>query len=105
MKEICQWLAEAEFDPRIEFTFKGEDLEQRESEQFLLKAFGVALFAMAIILVNQFNSFYQSLLILSAVFFSTIGVLPGLLITNQPFGIVMSGVGVIARADWHSPPC
>jgi multidrug efflux pump len=53
---------------------------------------------MAIILVTQFNSFYQALLILSAVFFSTIGVLLGLLITDQPFGIVMSGVGVIALA-------
>jgi len=53
---------------------------------------------MAIILVTQFNSFYQASLILSAVFFSTIGVLLGLMITGQPFGIVMSGVGVIALA-------
>jgi multidrug efflux pump len=98
VKEIRDWLAQAEIDPRIEFTFKGEDKEQREAEAFLLKAFGVALFVMAIILVTQFNSFYQALLILSAVFFSTIGVLLGLLVTAQPFGIVMSGVGVIALA-------
>ena len=91
-------MAQADFDPRIEFTFKGEDQEQREAESFLLKAFGVALFVMALILVTQFNSFYQSLLILSAVFFSTIGVLLGFLVTSQPFGIVMSGVGVIALA-------
>jgi multidrug efflux pump len=51
-----------------------------------------------IILVTQFNSFYQALLVLSAVVFSTVGVLLGLLITQQPFGIVMSGVGVIALA-------
>ncbi|NIP73366.1 MAG: efflux RND transporter permease subunit, partial [Gammaproteobacteria bacterium] len=50
------------------------------------------------ILVTQFNSFYQALLILSAVVFSTVGVLLGLLVTDQPFGIVMSGVGVIALA-------
>jgi multidrug efflux pump len=98
VSEIRKLLAQAEFDPRIEFTFKGEDKEQREAEAFLIKAFGVALFVMAIILVTQFNSFYQALLILSAVFFSTIGVLLGLLITGQPFGIVMSGVGVIALA-------
>ena len=98
VSEIRKLLAQAEFDPRIEFTFKGEDKEQREAEAFLIKAFGVALFVMAIILVTQFNSFYQALLILSAVFFSTIGVLLGLLITSQPFGIVMSGVGVIALA-------
>jgi multidrug efflux pump len=98
VSEIRKLLAQAEIDPRIEFTFKGEDKEQREAEAFLIKAFGVALFVMAIILVTQFNSFYQALLILSAVFFSTIGVLLGLLITGQPFGIVMSGVGVIALA-------
>ncbi len=53
---------------------------------------------MAIILVTQFNSFYQALLVLSAVVLSTVGVLLGLLITGQPFGIIMSGVGMIALA-------
>jgi len=98
LREIREWLARTDFDPRLEFIFKGEDQEQREAEAFLLKAFGVALFIMAIILVTQFNSFYQASLILSAVLFSTIGVLLGLMILGQPFGIVMSGVGVIALA-------
>ena len=96
--EIKNWLAGAGLDPRIAVTFKGEDQEQREAEAFLTKAFGAALFVMAIILVTQFNSFYQAFLILSAVLLSTIGVLLGLLITDQPFGIVMSGIGVIALA-------
>ena len=96
--EIRNWLAGSGLDPRIAVTFKGEDEEQREAEAFLTKAFGAALFVMAIILVTQFNSFYQAFLILSAVLLSTIGVLLGLLITDQPFGIVMSGIGVIALA-------
>jgi multidrug efflux pump len=53
---------------------------------------------MAVILVTQFNSFYSAFLILSAVVMSTIGVFMGLLITGQPFGIVMTGIGVIALA-------
>ena len=53
---------------------------------------------MAIILVTQFNSFYQAALILSAVVFSTVGVFLGLLIVQKPFGIVMSGIGVISLA-------
>ncbi len=85
-------------DPRATLTFKGEDKEQKKAEAFLTKAFGVALFLIAIILVTQFNSFYSALLILSAVVMSTIGVMLGLLITDQPFGIVMSGIGVIALA-------
>ena len=98
VREIRQWLAGADIDARVDIEFKGEDQEQREAEAFLIKAFGVALFVMAIILVSQFNSYYQALLILSAVVLSTIGVLLGLLVTGQPFGIVMSGVGVIALA-------
>ncbi len=98
VQEIRQWLENAGLDPRVQISFKGEDEEQRQAKEFLSKAFGAALFIMAIVLVTQFNSFYQALLILSAVVFSTIGVMLGLLITQQPFGIVMSGVGVIALA-------
>lgn len=96
--EIKHWLSTARINPRVDIEFKGEDEEQRKAEAFLVKAFGIALFIMAIILVTQFNSFYQALLILSAVVLSTVGVLIGLLVTGQPFGIVMSGVGVIALA-------
>jgi len=96
--EIKHWLGSANIDPRVSVEFKGEDEEQRQAEAFLVKAFGIALFIMAIILVTQFNSFYQAALILSAVVLSTVGVLLGLLVTGQPFGIVMSGVGVIALA-------
>jgi multidrug efflux pump len=53
---------------------------------------------MLVILVTQFNSFYQAGLVLSAVLFSTAAVLLGLLLMNKPFGIVMSGVGVISLA-------
>lgn len=84
--------------PGVRYVFKGEDEEQRESQEFLMNAFLVALFIMAIILVTQFNSFYSAFLILSAVIMSTVGVFLGLLIFGQPFGIIMSGIGVIALA-------
>jgi multidrug efflux pump len=98
VRELQQWLAASNWDPAVDIAFKGENEDQREAEAFLTRAFAIALFLMTIILVTQFNSFYQALLILSAVVFSTIGVLIGLLITNQPFGVVMSGIGVIALA-------
>jgi len=98
VKEVAGWIAGAGFDPRITVRFKGEDEEQKKAQDFLVKAFGVALFMMALILVTQFNSFYSAFLILSAVIMSTIGVFIGLLVTGQPFGVVMSGIGVIALA-------
>jgi len=96
--ELEQWLDQGNLDPDVRVNFKGENEDQQEAEAFLSQAFGAAMFLMAIILVTQFNSFYQALLILSAVFFSTIGVLLGLIITDKPFSIVMSGIGVIALA-------
>lgn len=98
VKGIQAYIADADLDSRISIRFKGEDEEQAKAQAFLSKAFGVALFMIAIILVTQFNSFYSGLLILSAVIMSTIGVFIGLLVTGQPFGIVMGGIGVIALA-------
>lgn len=82
----------------VRLNFKGEDEQQRETGAFLGNAFAIAIFLMALILITQFNSIYQALLVLSAIFLSTAGVLLGLMITNQPFGIVMVGLGIIALA-------
>jgi len=91
-------LEEQGLDPRVKIKVRGETEDQDESEAFLEQAFVVALFVMGIILVTQFNSFYQAFLILSAVLFSTVGVFLGLIVLQQPFGIVMSGIGVISLA-------
>ena len=88
----------ADLPRSVRIQFKGEDAEQKQAKSFLIKAFAAALFIMTIILVTQFNSFYSAFLILSAVIMSTAGVFLGLLITGEPFGVVMSGVGVIALA-------
>jgi multidrug efflux pump len=98
VQQIRAWLLTADIDPRVDVEFRGEDEEQKAAQAFLQKAFGVALFLIAIILVTQFNSFYSAFLILSAVIMSTVGVMLGLLIVGQPFGIVMCGIGVIALA-------
>ncbi|MDP4944848.1 MAG: efflux RND transporter permease subunit [Alishewanella sp.] len=76
----------------------GEDADQQETMSFLLGAFVIAIFIMLMILLAQFNSWYQSLLILSAIVLSTAGVLLGLLINGQSFGIVMVGMGIIGLA-------
>ncbi|MBT4044007.1 MAG: efflux RND transporter permease subunit [Rhodospirillaceae bacterium] len=98
VKEIRAWMAENTFDREVDIRFRGADRDQKEAAEFLKKAFGVALFVMAIILITQFNSFYHALLILTAVIMSTVGVMAGLIITGQSFGIVMTGIGVIALA-------
>jgi len=84
--------------PDVQLSFKGEDEDQREAAEFLSRAFLIAIFLMALVLLVEFNSIYQVLLVLSAIVFSTAGVLIGLLVTQQPFGIVMVGLGIIALA-------
>jgi len=76
----------------------GENEDQKETGEFLGGAFLIALGLMLLILLIQFNSFYQTLLILSAIALSTAGVLLGLLLNAQPFGMVMVGMGIIALA-------
>jgi multidrug efflux pump len=82
----------------VRVSFTGEQEEQAESQAFLQGAFFLAIFIMIAILVTQFNSFYQTALVLSAVLFSTAAVFLGLMILHEPFGIVMGGIGVIALA-------
>ena len=91
-------LAEGPADPDISVNFTGENEDQMETMMFLVKAFGAAIFLMALILIVQFNSIFQTVVVLSAIVFSTSGVLLGLIITAQAFGIVMVGLGIIALA-------
>ncbi len=98
VKELKNFIASSNFDRGVKISFKGEDEDQAEAAGFLKGAFMLALVLMFMIMLIQFNNIYHTVIIMSAVFLSTVGVLIGLLITGQPFGIVMCGVGVIALA-------
>lgn len=82
----------------IRWKLAGEDEEQKAAGEFLSKAFGAAIFLIFVVLLAQFNRFISVGLVLSAVVMSTIGVFLGLLIMGQPFGVVMTGIGIIALA-------
>ena len=97
VKQIQKWL-ETNKDDGVEVTFKGDTEKQKETADFLPKAFTAALAMMFMIMLIQFNNFYHTLVVMSAVFLSTVGVLLGLILSWQPFGVVMCGVGVIALA-------
>lgn len=98
VKELQAWLKRADLDPEVIVNFRGANEEQAESAAFLGVAFLMALFLMFILLVAQFNSFYQALLVLSAVIMSTAGVLLGLTLTQETFSVIMTGVGIVALA-------
>ncbi|MDH3783420.1 MAG: efflux RND transporter permease subunit, partial [Desulfobulbaceae bacterium] len=84
--------------PGYRLTFTGEFEFQKESEEFLTKAFAIALFLIFLILVTQFNSVAQPFIIMTAVILSLGGAFLGLTVIGSPFGIIMTGVGVISLA-------
>jgi multidrug efflux pump len=98
VRELKAWLKTQQFDPRLNIDFRGADEEQQESQQFTMMAFSLSLLLMFVLLVTQFNSLYQALLILFAVVMSTAGVLLGLLITDRPFSSLLTGIGIVALA-------
>jgi multidrug efflux pump len=91
-------LADFPLPPGFTMRFTGEFEEQQESQAFLTKAFGAALFLIVLVLVTQFNSITQPLIIMTSVLLSLGGVFLGLSILSLPFGIIMTGVGVISLA-------
>lgn len=98
VSEIAGWIAEQTLDPVVRVKFRGANEEQAESASFLIGALIGALFLMFIILLTQFNSFYHSVLTLSAVVLSTIGVMIGMIVTGQAFSVIMTGTGIVALA-------
>lgn len=91
-------LANLPLPPGYKVTFTGEFEDQQESEAFLSKAFIIALLFIFLILVSQFNSVGQPFIIMTSVILSLGGAFLGLMLFQQPFGIIMTGVGVISLA-------
>ncbi len=95
---LTEWLNTDPLPEGIDWEWTGDQEEQAESQAFLQTAFSAALGLMFIILLAQFNSFYNAILVLVAVVLSTTGVLIGMLIMDQTFSIIMTGTGIVALA-------
>ena len=95
---LTEWLDTNPLPSSIEWEWTGDQEEQAESGAFLQTAFAGALGLMFIILLAQFNSIYNSVLVLMAVVMSTAGSLVGMLVMDQPFSIIMTGTGIVALA-------
>jgi len=95
-REAEKYLEKFDLPPGYNIKFTGEEDMQKEAEEFLTKAFAVAIFLVVIILVAMFNSLMQVTIIMISVVLSLGGVFFGLTIMDYPFGIIMTGVGVIS---------
>ncbi|MDH5590674.1 MAG: efflux RND transporter permease subunit, partial [Gemmatimonadota bacterium] len=102
LAEVRRTLDEAgirdELPPGYTLRYTGQSEEQDEASTFLGNAFLAALLLIAFILISQFNSVVKPVIILTSVIMSTMGVLLGLMVFRMPFGIIMTGVGLISLA-------
>jgi len=76
----------------------GEQEEQKETMGFLGTAMAISMILIFLVLITQFNSFSRTVIIMSEILLSIIGVLLGIGIFNMDFVIVMTGIGIVALA-------
>lgn len=95
---LQQAIAGTDFGAGVTVRVAGEIEEQQETMQFLIVAFVLAIFLMFLIMLTQLDSFYQSFLVLSAIVCSLPGVFLVLVLNQQPFSMVMGGMGIMALA-------
>ena len=95
-EEIERELFDFDIPAGYELRVVGEQEDMDEATDFLTRALMAALFLIALILVTEFNSLVQPFLILISVTLSLIGVLWALILTGLPFGVIMTGIGIIS---------
>jgi multidrug efflux pump subunit AcrB len=97
-QEVAGRLGAMEFPAGYRWTFAGSNQEEKDSQAFLQRAFVIAILLIVLVLVAQFDSILVPAAILVSVVLSLIGVFWGLIVTATPFGIIMTGIGVISLA-------
>ncbi len=96
--QVMELMKNLELPAGYKYKFTGEDEEQQQAQTFLSKAFVIALFLIFLILVTLFNSVIQPGIILTSVILSLGGAFWGLAVIDSPFGVIMTGVGIISLA-------
>jgi len=98
LADVQRRLADYSLPPGYTIGYTGENEDTEETQEFLSRAFVIALFLIALVLVTQFNSVFQPFIIMTSVILSLAGVFLGLTLFNMPFGILMTGIGCISLA-------
>lgn len=96
LKDVMTRLKDYKMPDGYLITYTGESEDQEEASAFLGQAFLLSLLLIFLFMVMEFNSLRTPLIIMFSVLLSLIGVFFGLLVTRTPFGIMMTGIGVIS---------
>ena len=98
IKKVKDWLETADLGKNITVGDDGFDKYNKEAADYLVLGFIAMLFVMLIVLVAQFNSFYQANIVLSAILLSFGGVFISLLVLDRSFSTLQTGISCVALA-------
>lgn len=96
IKILQAWDAEQNWPGDLTIVYGGATEQTDETNAFIVKAFAGAMFLIFLILLMEYNSFYQVFVTLTTVIMSISGVLLGMLITGMSFSAIMTGLGIVA---------
>jgi multidrug efflux pump len=98
VEQLKTWVAEQGFPSTTKVAFGGADEQIGDTNAFIMQALAAALFIIFLVLLLEYNSFYQVLVTLSTVVMSLAGVMLGMTITGMSFSAIMTGLGIVALA-------
>jgi len=98
IKQLQSWQAEQTWPSTVKIVYGGAEEQIGDTNDFIGKAFGAAMFLIFLVLLLEYNSFYQVMVTLSTVIMSLAGVLAGMLVTGMSFSAIMTGLGIVALA-------
>lgn len=95
---LKEWQKTQTWPSSVEIVYGGAAEQVDDTNAFIVSAFGAAMFLIFLILLLEYNSFYQVFVTLTTVIMSLAGVLLGMLITGMSFSAIMTGLGIVALA-------
>jgi multidrug efflux pump len=98
VEQLKTWEATQTWPGSVNIVFGGADEQINDTNTFIVSALLAALALIALVLLLEYNSFYQVLVTLTTVAMSLAGVMLGMVVTGMSFSAIMTGLGIVALA-------
>jgi len=96
--QLQEWQKTQTWPASTTIVYGGAEEQIADTNAFIIQAFGAAMFLIFLVLLLEYNSFYQVFVTLTTVIMSLAGVLLGMLVTGMSFSAIMTGLGIVALA-------
>jgi multidrug efflux pump len=98
VEQLKEWVKTQDIPATTKIAFGGADEQIGDTNAFIVQALAAALFIIFLVLLLEYNSFYQVIVTLTTVLMSLAGVMLGMVVTGMSFSAIMTGLGIVALA-------